>query len=41
MGPKQLVDEGASVESQVLAAAVKWYTERRVFLNGAKTGVFS
>lgn len=41
MGPKELVDEGSNVESQVLAAAVKWYSERRVFLNGAKTVVFS
>jgi formyltetrahydrofolate deformylase len=29
------------VESQVLAAAVKWWSEKRVFLNGAKTVVFN
>ena len=40
MGPKELVDEGSNVESQVLAAAVKWYSENRVFINGAKTVVF-
>jgi len=40
MGPKELVDEGTNVESQVLAAAVKWYSENRVFINGAKTVVF-
>jgi len=41
MGPKELVEEGSNVESQVLAAAVKWWSEERVFLNGAKTVVFS
>ncbi|EGS22581.1 formyltetrahydrofolate deformylase-like protein [Thermochaetoides thermophila DSM 1495] len=41
MSPKELVDEGSNIESQVLAAAVKWYAERRVFLNGNKTVVFS
>ncbi len=41
MSPKQLTDEGSNVESQVLAAAVRWYSERRVFLNGTKTVVFS
>lgn len=40
MSPKELVEEGSNVESQVLAAAVKWWAERRVFLNGAKTVVF-
>ncbi|KXX80292.1 Formyltetrahydrofolate deformylase [Madurella mycetomatis] len=40
MSPKELVDEGSNVESQVLAAAVKWYAERRVFLNGTRTVVF-
>lgn len=39
--PSELVDEGSNVESQVLAAAVKWYAERRVFLNKTKTVVFS
>ncbi|KAK3311706.1 formyl transferase [Chaetomium strumarium] len=41
MSPKELVDEGSNIESQVLAAAVKWYAERRVFLNGTKTVVFN
>ncbi|KAF2686207.1 Formyltetrahydrofolate deformylase [Lentithecium fluviatile CBS 122367] len=41
MRPKELVEEGSNVESQVLAAAVKWWSERRVFLNGAKTVVFN
>jgi formyltetrahydrofolate deformylase len=39
--PKELVEEGSNVESQVLAAAVKWWSERRVFLNGPKTVVFN
>ncbi|KAF2020429.1 Formyltetrahydrofolate deformylase [Aaosphaeria arxii CBS 175.79] len=39
--PKELVEEGSNVESQVLAAAVKWWSERRVFLNGVKTVVFN
>ncbi|KAI0815632.1 formyl transferase [Xylaria sp. FL0064] len=41
MGPKELVEEGSNVESQVLAAAVKWWSEKRVFLNGHKTVVFN
>ncbi|EGO51335.1 formyltetrahydrofolate deformylase [Neurospora tetrasperma FGSC 2508] len=41
MGPERLVDEGSNVESQVLAAAVKWYAEQRLFLNNGKTVVFS
>lgn len=41
MEPKELVEEGSNVESQVLAAAVKWYAERKVFLNGPKTVVFN
>lgn len=41
MGPKQLVDEGAAVETLVLGAAVQWYAERRVFLNNQKTVVFN
>ena len=28
------------VECQVLATAVKWYAEGKVFLNGVKTVVF-
>lgn len=41
MSPNELVDEGSNVESQVLAAAVKWWSEKRVFLNGHKTVVFN
>ncbi|KAL1600612.1 hypothetical protein SLS60_006998 [Paraconiothyrium brasiliense] len=41
MSPKELVEEGSNVESQVLAAAVKWWSEQRVLLNGAKTVVFN
>ncbi|KAF2729651.1 Formyltetrahydrofolate deformylase [Polyplosphaeria fusca] len=41
MIPKELVEEGSNVESQVLAAAVKWWSEKRLFLNGAKTVVFN
>merc|ERR1711939_198854 len=38
---KQLAEIGSNVESQVLAAAVKWVSEQRVFLNGHKTVVFN
>lgn len=41
MSPKELTEEGSNVESQVLAAAVRWHSEGRVFLNGCKTVVFS
>lgn len=41
LSPNELVVEGSNVESQVLAAAVKWWSEKRVFLNGAKTIVFN
>ncbi|KXJ88260.1 formyltetrahydrofolate deformylase [Microdochium bolleyi] len=41
MKPAELVEEGSNVESQVLAAAVKWWSEKRVFLNGHKTVVFN
>ncbi|KAH6855491.1 formyl transferase [Chaetomium sp. MPI-CAGE-AT-0009] len=40
INPNGLVDEGSNIESQVLAAAVKWYAEGRVFQNGTKTVVF-
>jgi formyltetrahydrofolate deformylase len=40
INPNGLVDEGSNIESQVLAAAVKWYAEGRVFMNGTKTVVF-
>ncbi|KAG9235950.1 formyltetrahydrofolate deformylase [Amylocarpus encephaloides] len=39
--PKELTTEGSNVESNVLATAVKWVTERRVLMNGAKTVVFN
>ncbi|KAH9891534.1 Formyltetrahydrofolate deformylase [Xylariomycetidae sp. FL2044] len=41
MNAKELVEEGSNVESQVLAAAVKWWSEKKVFLNGHKTVVFN
>ncbi|CAK7562612.1 MAG: hypothetical protein SEPTF4163_000460 [Sporothrix epigloea] len=41
MSAKSLVDAGSTVESRVLAAAVKGYAERKVFLNGTKTVVFN
>jgi formyltetrahydrofolate deformylase len=41
MSPNELVEEGSNIESQVLAAAVKWWSEKRVFLNGTKTVVFN
>lgn len=41
MSAKELVEEGSNVESQVLAAAVKWWSEERVLLNEAKTVVFN
>ncbi|KAL2109777.1 hypothetical protein VUR80DRAFT_2042 [Thermomyces stellatus] len=41
MGPTELTREGSNVECQVLAAAVGWYAQRRVFLNGNKTVVFN
>ncbi|KAK4893004.1 hypothetical protein LTR27_008541 [Elasticomyces elasticus] len=41
MSSKELVEEGSNVESQVLASALKWWSEKRVFLNGQKTVVFN
>lgn len=41
MQPKALVEEGSDVETQTLAAAVKWWSEKRLFLNGSKTVVFN
>ncbi|KAF3385098.1 Formyltetrahydrofolate deformylase [Penicillium rolfsii] len=41
MSPKELTHAGSNVESNVLAAAVKYVTERRVLLNGHKTVVFN
>ena len=41
MDPKQLTAQGANVESLTLATAVRWFAERRLFLNGVKTVVFA
>ncbi|SPO04411.1 probable Formyltetrahydrofolate deformylase [Cephalotrichum gorgonifer] len=41
MGPTALTREGSNIESQVLAAAVGWYSQGRLFLNGTKTVVFN
>lgn len=41
MNPKELTHAGSTVESNVLATAVKNVTERRVLLNGHKTVVFN
>ncbi|KAJ5096478.1 hypothetical protein NUU61_005834 [Penicillium alfredii] len=41
MSPKELTHAGSNVESNVLASAVKYVTERRVLLNGHKTVVFN
>ncbi|KAK5944793.1 hypothetical protein PMZ80_001993 [Knufia obscura] len=41
MSARELVDEGSNVESQVLAAAVKWWSEERVLMNEGKTVVFN
>lgn len=40
MSPRELTHAGSTVESNVLATAVKNVTERRVLLNGHKTVVF-
>ncbi|MEU8569073.1 formyltetrahydrofolate deformylase [Streptomyces pathocidini] len=39
--PDQLVALGRDVECQALARAVKWHSEHRVLLNGARTVVFA
>ncbi|PHH74841.1 hypothetical protein CDD82_4744 [Ophiocordyceps australis] len=41
MAPSVLAAQGSNVESRVLAAAVQWYAERRVFVHGGKTVVFA
>jgi formyltetrahydrofolate deformylase len=38
--PEQLVELGKDIEAQVLARAVKFHIEHRVFLNGHKTIIF-
>ena len=40
MRAEDLVTLGRDVESIVLARAVRYHLERRVFLNGVKTVVF-
>jgi formyltetrahydrofolate deformylase len=37
--PQRLLDVGRDLEAMVLNRAVKWYAERRVFVNGNKTVV--
>src|SRR3989344_1316664 len=37
---EQLVQVGKDVESQVLAPAIKFHTEHRIFINGRKTIIF-
>ncbi|MFO1017185.1 MAG: formyltetrahydrofolate deformylase [Hyphomonadaceae bacterium] len=39
--PKDLVEIGRDIESQVLARAVRWHLERRVVITGNKTVVFT
>ncbi len=41
MSPEDLTARGRDTESQVLARAVKWHTERRVLLNGHSTIIFN
>lgn len=41
MDPADLVNVGRDVETQVLARAVKWHSEHRVFLNDHRTVVFT
>jgi formyltetrahydrofolate deformylase len=41
MTPEDLTAVGRDTESQVLARAVKWHTERRVLLNGHSTVIFN
>ena len=40
MGPDELAAVGCDIESAVLARAVGYHVQRRVFLNGSKTVVF-
>jgi formyltetrahydrofolate deformylase len=40
LSPEQLVAAGRDVEAQVLARAVRWHSQTRVLLNGARTVVF-
>ncbi|WP_127555863.1 formyltetrahydrofolate deformylase [Saccharospirillum alexandrii] len=38
--PEDLIARGQDIESQTLANAVRYHTEKRVFLNGSRTVVF-
>lgn len=38
--PEELIARGQDIESQTLACAVRYHTEKRVFLNGKRTVVF-
>ena len=38
--PRELVATGQDVERRVLARAVRWHAEHRVFVNGGRTVVF-
>lgn len=38
--PEELVSLGFDIEAQVLARAVKYHTENRIFLNGSRTIIF-
>ncbi len=40
LGPAELAAVGRDVECAVLARAVRWHAERRVFVNGPRTVVF-
>ncbi|MEX1056437.1 MAG: formyltetrahydrofolate deformylase, partial [Natronospirillum sp.] len=39
--PEDMVARGQDIESQTLARAVRYHTEKRVFLNGRRTVVFT
>jgi formyltetrahydrofolate deformylase len=39
--PKDFVEIGRDLESQVLARAVRWHLERRVIITEGKTVVFA
>jgi formyltetrahydrofolate deformylase len=41
LGPQQLAAVGRDVECMVLARAVRWHAEHRVFVNGPRTVVFT
>ena len=40
MSPNQLVEMGHDVERLALQRAVRWHTENRILLNGARTVIF-